>query len=102
MTVKEDGFSYITGCTYIQKEDVPVDLTGSFYLLINNNIKIKLNGRSIRINPNTFQFPESRFFIPGKYQCLIETLDPYNESTYSPVSPEISMPGRSTENTYCF
>ena len=96
----EDGFSYITGCTYIQKEDVRVDLTGSFYLLINNNTKVKLNGGSIRINPNTFQLPESRFIIPGKYQCLIEALELYNESIYSPVSPEISMPGRSTESSY--
>ena len=98
--MKEDGFSYITGCTYIQKEDVKLDLAASFYLLINNNTKIKLNGGSIRINSTTFQLPDSRFIIPGKYQCLIEALKLYNETTYSPVSPEIFMPGTSTENTF--
>ena len=64
------------------------------YLLINNNIKIKLNGESIRINPTTFQLPESRFIIPGKYECLIEAPERYSEIIRSPSSPDIPMPGR--------
>ena len=40
------------------------------YLLINNHIKIKLNGTSLRINLTTFQLPESRFVIPRKVDAL--------------------------------
>lgn len=74
-------------------------MAGSFYLLINNNAKVKLNGGSIGINPTTFQLPENGFILPGKYQCLIEALELYNEIISSPASSEISMPGRFTGNT---
>ena len=94
MVSKDDGFSYITGCIYISKESVGVDLARFSFLLINNHTKIKLNGGSSRINFTTFQLPESRFIIPGKYQCLIEAPEIYIESILSPPSTYISMPGR--------
>ena len=89
---KEDGFSYITGCIYSSIKD----LARFSYLLINNNTKIKLNGTSTRINSTSFKLPESRFIIPGKYQCLIESSELYNERITSPSSPNILMPGRCT------
>ena len=90
--VKEDGFSYITGCIYTLKEDVGVDLAEFSYLLINNNninTTIKLNGPSKRINSTTFQLPESRFAIPGHYSCLIKAPELYTESIHSPQSTDI-------------
>lgn len=91
---KEDGFSYITGCIYTLKIDVAVDLARFSYLIINNNTTVKLTGSSRRINPTTFQLPESRFIIPGNYQCVIESLNKfYKESMVS----EIPMPGKHAE-----
>ena len=90
--VKEDGFSYITGCIYTLKEDVGVDLAEFSYLLINNSnitTTIKLNGSSKRINSTTFQLPESRFAIPGHYSCLIKAPELYTESIHSPQSTDI-------------
>ena len=100
--VKEDGFSYITGCIYTLKEDERVDLARLAYLVINNKTKIKINGRSTKINPTTFQLPESRFIIPGKYQCLIEAPRISNESVpLSPASSEIPMPGNNVVAKSC-
>ena len=93
VTVEADGFSYITGCIYNVKEDIGVDLAEFFYLLINNQTKIKINGWSTRINFTTFQLPESRFIIPGKYQCLIEAPGYYSKGIISPPSAYIPMPG---------
>ena len=76
--VKEDGFSYITGCVYTTKEDDGIDLAVFSYLLIDNDVKIKLNGKSTESNFSTFQLPESRFMIPGEHQCLIEAPELYN------------------------
>ena len=95
--VKGDGFSYIIGCLYTTKEDDAMDLAEFSYVLINNDVKIKLNGKSTENSFSTFQLPESRFIIPGEYQCLIEALGLYNESILSPSSPYIQMPGRYTE-----
>ena len=55
---------------------------------------MKVNGRSSRINFTTFQLPESRFIIPGKYQCLIEDPGYYSKRILSPPSLDIPMPGR--------
>ena len=97
--VKGDGFSYITGCVYTTKENDGMDLAEFSYLLINNDVKIKLNGKSTENSFSTFQLPESRFIIPGEYQCLIEAPGLYNESILSPSSQYIQMPGRYTEKT---
>ena len=68
---------------------------GKIFLFdINNNTTVKLTGSSRRINPTTFQLPESRFIIPGNYQCVIESLNKfYKESMVS----EIPMPGKHAE-----
>ena len=97
--VKGDGFSYITGCVYTTKENDGMDLAEFSYLLINNDVKIKLNGNSTENSISTFQLPESRFIIPGEYQCLIEAPGLYHESILSPSSPYIQMPGRYTEKS---
>ena len=97
VAVKEDGFTYITGCIYNAKEDTGVDLARYFYLLINNQTKVKINGRSTRINFTTFQLPESRFIIPGEYQCLVEIPGYYSNAIISPPSAYIPMPGMLVE-----
>ena len=93
VAIKENGFAYITGCIYNAQEDIGVDLARYFYLLINNQTKVKINGRSTRINFTTFQLPESRLIIPGKYQCLIEASDSYIKAIISPPSTYLPMPG---------
>ena len=77
-----------------------MDLASFFYLLINNQTKIKINGWSTRINCSTFRLPESRFIIPGKYQCLIEAPSYYSKAIISLPSPYIPMPGRLAK-TFC-
>ena len=100
MIVKGDGFSYITGCIYTTKEDDGMDLAEFSYLLINNDVKIKLNGTSTENSFATFRLPENRFIIPGEYQCLIEAPGYYyNESILSPSSPYLQMSGRYTEKS---
>ena len=76
-----------------------MDLAEFSYLLINNDVKIKLNGKSTENSFSTFRLPESRFIIPGEYQCLIEVPGLYNESILPPSSPYIQMPGRYTEKS---
>lgn len=100
--IKEDGFSYIRGCIYNLKEVIGVDLARFFYLLINNQTKIKIKGCSTSINFTTFQLPESRFIIPGKYQCLIEAPGYYSKAMISPPSPYIPMPGKLAKPFYLF
>ena len=99
MIVKGDGFSYITGCIYTTKGDDGMDLAEFSYLLINNDVKIKLNGTLTENSFATFRLPENRFITPGEYQCLIEAPGYYNESILSPSSPYIQMSGRYTEKS---
>ena len=93
VTVGDDGLSYIVGCKYVV-EELQVDLVLFAYLLLNQTVKIKLNGSSRRLNENTFQLPQQIFIAPGEYQCLIEAKCLYNESIYSNLSAYIPMPGR--------
>ena len=88
-----DGFTYITGCTYTIKEDLGVDLAEFSFLLINNEVKIKLIGGSRKLTTNMFQLPSSRFIIPGKYKCIIEAKHFYDETISSTLSTDIQMPG---------
>ena len=64
-----------------------------FFMLINNQTKIKIDGCSTRINFTTLQLPESRFIIPGKYQYLIEAPGYYSKAIISPLSAYIPIPG---------
>ena len=89
----KDGFTYITGCTYTIQEDLGVDLAEFSFLLINNEVKIKLTGGSRKLTTNTFQLPSNRFIIPGKYKCIIEAKKFYSETIHSTLSTDIPMPG---------
>ena len=93
VTIGDDGLSYIVGCKYVVEER-QVDLAVFAYLVLNQAVKIKLNGSSRRLNENTFQLPQHIFIAPGEYQCLIEAKNLYNESIYSNLSDYIPMPGR--------
>ena len=88
----KDGFTYITGCTYTIKEDLSVDLAEFSFLLVNDEVKIKLTGGSRKLTANMFQLPSNRFIIPGKYKCIIEAKNFYNE-TINSTSTDIPMPG---------
>ena len=73
-----------------------MDLAEFSYLLINNDVKIKLNGKSTENSFSTFQLPESSFIIPCEYQRLIEAPGLYNERI---LSLYIQMPVRYTEKS---
>ena len=91
--IGDDGLSYIVGCKYVV-EELQLDLAVFAYLVVNQTVKIKLNGSSRRLNENTFQLPVHIFITPGEYQCLIEAKSLYNGSIYSNLSAYIPMPGR--------
>ena len=89
---KDDGFSYIVGCQYMI-HNPPSDLARWAYLVLNETLTIKLNGKSKRLNKNTFQLPEHIYIEPATYRCLIDAESPYSEPFYSESSSLIPMPG---------
>ena len=89
---KDDGFSYIVGCQYVI-HNPPSDLARWAYLVVNETQKVKLDGKSKKLNKTTFQLPEHIFIVPATYRCLIEAKELYNESAYSESSTYIPMPG---------
>ena len=89
---KDDGFSYIVGCQYVMRNPLS-DLARRAYLVLNETQTVKLNGKSKRLNKNTFQLPEHIFIAPATYRCLINAEKLYNESVYSESSAYIPMPG---------
>ena len=93
VAVKDDGLSYIMGCQYVV-EKLEGDLAVFAHLVLNETLKVKLNGRSNKINKNTYQLPEHKFIAQGKYQCLMEAPNLYKESILSDSSVYIFMPGR--------
>ena len=90
--VKDDGFSHIVGCKYVMEEK-STDLSEFAYLIVNKTVKRKLNGTSKELNGYTFQLPDHKFIIPGRYKCLIKATHLYNESIYSELSAYVPMPG---------
>ena len=90
--VKNDGFSFIVGCKYVMEEQ-STDLAEFAYLIVNETVKRKLSGRSKQLNESTFQLPDHKFIIPGRYKCLIEATHLYKESIYSDLSAYVPMPG---------
>ena len=93
VVVKDDGLSYIIGCQYVV-EKLEGDLAIFAHLVVNEMLKVKLNGRSKKINKNTYQLPEHKFIEQGKYQCLIEAPNLYKESILSDSSVSICIAGR--------
>ena len=92
MAVKEDGGLDIIGCQYVV-EELEVDLAVFSHLVVNEKLKVKLNGRSKQINESTYQLPEHKFIAQGKYQCVIEAPNLYEEPILSDSSVYIPMPG---------
>lgn len=98
---KDDGFSYIVGCRYMIRNPSS-DLSRWAYLVLNETRTIKLNGKSKRLNKNTFQLPEHIYIAPATYRCLIHAENLYSEPVYSESSNFIPMPGIITYHSIKF